>query len=883
MASMTVGSGARRARLLVVLLVAVLASLWLGVQPAVAAGTTPVTLSITSITQNGTDVDPGPFQGPVGDFYAGVTIDGGSKQDNFANRLDFGFEFGVGFIFPFFIPLNPPWTFTQTVDASSGTASLSIELWDNDDCSHPFCSDTGIFGNDDDQVDISPTGSETLNLTVNLADGKWSGDVSWPQSCVHGSGGEDVQICFDINTISSSGDSDGDSLLDAWEQHGFNGDGDGTIDVDLPALGANPLRKDLFVEIDCLVSDGNLDGDLADLIDHSHCPRQDSMTDVVRGFANAPVGNPDGTTGIQLHLDTGTLYGAGLISVVGGAGVTGNLGNMGGGGSQIPEAGNTIIDFDGATGSPGTSFYSLKATNFDAARRAQIFRYAIFGHQTNARSAVNDCTSGWAEDIKGNDFMVMLGGRRDLDGNGTTDTTCWASTAANTIDDDGDGRVDEDPADGVDNDGDCAPGTDTNADGTICGGGDVGVDEDGGNSIGNRTQQAGTFMHELGHVLGLQHGGGDGVNNKPNYLSVMNYSFQSCSVPASPAGAAAPIPGGCDYSRNVIGLSEPSLDECVGLGVPLGFGANNWNGNALLEGITNCQPPNSSNISFDINNDGATGALAGFNDWSNIFFNFQGLSDFGDAGTIHPVADEPDPKTIEDAQRRLGIVLAPAVTVTVTGPATALPGQTLTYAAKTANGGFGPALTVKLVATRPDTSTASFDLGALVVGADATRTVQYTVPTNACPSTLNLAAKATFTNFVGAPGFALGSASTQVLDITPPVIHVSVSPNSLWPPNHKLAAIAATVVAVDECDPNPQVRLVSVTSSEPDNGLGDGDTAGDVVGAAVGTDDRSFQVRAERSGPGPGRTYTIVYKATDASGNTAQATATVVVPHDKKG
>ena len=157
------------------------------------------------------------------------------------------------------------------------------------------------------------------------------------------------------------------------------------------------------------------------------------------------------------------------------------------------------------------------------------------------------------------------------------------------------------------------------------------------------------------------------------------------------------------------------------------------------------------------------------------------------------------------------------------------------------------------------------------------------MPANACPSTLNLAAKATFTDFVGAPGFAQGSASTQVLDITPPVIHVSVSPNSLWPPNHKLAAIAATVVAVDECDPNPQVRLVSVTSSEPDNGLGDGDTAGDIVGAAVGTDDRSFQVRSERSGPGPGRTYTIVYKATDASGNTAQATATVVVPHDKKG
>ncbi len=33
-------------------------------------------------------------------------------------------------------------------------------------------------------------------------------------------------------------------------------------------------------------------------------------------------------------------------------------------------------------------------------------------------------------------------------------------------------------------------------------------------------------MHELGHNLGLQHGGADDWNNKPNYLSVMNYLFQ---------------------------------------------------------------------------------------------------------------------------------------------------------------------------------------------------------------------------------------------------------------------------------------------------------------------------------------------------------------------
>ena len=38
--------------------------------------------------------------------------------------------------------------------------------------------------------------------------------------------------------------------------------------------------------------------------------------------------------------------------------------------------------------------------------------------------------------------------------------------------------------------------------------------------------QAGTLMHELGHNLGLPHGGNDDRQNKPNHLSVMNYSFQ---------------------------------------------------------------------------------------------------------------------------------------------------------------------------------------------------------------------------------------------------------------------------------------------------------------------------------------------------------------------
>ena len=38
--------------------------------------------------------------------------------------------------------------------------------------------------------------------------------------------------------------------------------------------------------------------------------------------------------------------------------------------------------------------------------------------------------------------------------------------------------------------------------------------------------QASTLMHELGHNLGLKHGGDDDTNDKPNYFSIMNYTYQ---------------------------------------------------------------------------------------------------------------------------------------------------------------------------------------------------------------------------------------------------------------------------------------------------------------------------------------------------------------------
>ena len=111
-------------------------------------------------------------------------------------------------------------------------------------------------------------------------------------------------------------------------------------------------------------------------------------------------------------------------------------------------------------------------------------------------------------------------------------------------------------------------------------------------------------------------------------------------------------------------------------------------------------------------------------------------------------------------------------------------------------------------------------------------------------------------------------------EIAPTFDQVSVTPDVIWPPNHKYVDVTATVVVSDNFDPNPTVTLVSVTSNEPDDGLGDGDTANDIVIV----DDYHFQLRAERSATGTGRIYTITYMVTDACGNSTSATATVTVP-----
>lgn len=114
----------------------------------------------------------------------------------------------------------------------------------------------------------------------------------------------------------------------------------------------------------------------------------------------------------------------------------------------------------------------------------------------------------------------------------------------------------------------------------------------------------------------------------------------------------------------------------------------------------------------------------------------------------------------------------------------------------------------------------------------------------------------------------------------PPQVSVSLSSDVLWPADREMHEIEATIFVEDACGVSPEVYLTSVVSSEPD-GLEPWDLEADIQDHDIGSDDRFFRLRAERSKHGDGRVYTVTYDIIDGCGKETTVKATVTVPHDK--
>jgi len=340
-----------------------------------------------------------------------------------------------------------------------------------------------------------------------------------------------------VSYSSGNQDTDGDRLKDGWELDGYG------YDYNLPSFGADPLHKDLFIEADYMVHPTG---------GEDHLPSQAALDNAVAVFNNAPVSNPDGTTGIHLHIDTGgRVHGGGYVAAY-------NLY----GGNDVGYQEHLGADTTGCASYDWSQFQAKKDANFyhdDA-----IFHYMIFAH----------------------DLAPCFGSVSGISRNGGTDALF------------------------------------------IKGATDFIVSMGSWGSEGTDGQREGTFLHEFGHNLGLRHGGNDHTNYKPNYLSIMNYSFQTTGVYRSSAW------GNYDYSRFLLpSLSETGLNEFNGLGaLATGYGTVWYCGNSSQFDSTaesyidwNCSQTYSTPVSTDINKNGTKTVLGSQNNWANITFQGGGV------------------------------------------------------------------------------------------------------------------------------------------------------------------------------------------------------------------------------------------------------------------
>lgn len=352
-------------------------------------------------------------------------------------------------------------------------------------------------------------------------------------------------------------DSDNDGIPDSAEVAGGTFGG-----LDLFAMGARANQRDIFVQVDHMVSS-----------DAGITPRKEALQKVADVFA---------ARGFSIHFDTGSLYAAAFNPALFNLG-----GGLAGGANSVAYA--KCIGLDSKTGC--ASLYSYKSASLDI-RRKTIFHYLLMANSQESDGSAG--SSGLAE-INGNDLLVTLGS--------------WGLSTGS--------------------------GSNTNL---------------------LLNYQASTIMHELGHNFGLEHGGNEANNYKPNYYSVMNYLYQLPGLGSDPKTNSAvqryylnnnslgfswanicnidASPCGTDYRMDFsdgsgVSLNENSLLESalIGRGNNGGLYAD-WNTNGTQQATA---------YSRDINQDSSVSVLSDYNDWANLNLAFARQST-GNSGAIAKVA-----------------------------------------------------------------------------------------------------------------------------------------------------------------------------------------------------------------------------------------------------
>ncbi|WP_279742511.1 zinc-dependent metalloprotease family protein [Rothia dentocariosa] len=348
----------------------------------------------------------------------------------------------------------------------------------------------------------------------------------------------------------NSGDRDGDHIPDELERDGYDINNDGIPEIDFPKMGADPNHKDIFVEMDYMP------GELAS---------EEELDRIVQSFADINISNPDGRTGINLHLDAGAARGPKY-----------NLG----GGEQVKWQ---VLSDD--IGNNAGNWARFKASHFNQ-RRDGLFHYMVWGDYYVQQQNGESGSSGLGQ-LGGRDFMVTVG------------KTHWNNNKGNMSD-----------------------------------------------------IRVGTFIHELGHNLGLQHGGDadeKGEKGKPQYFSVMNYNYQLTGVPKA---------DGTKYfgylQQDMPTLKEWALDERKGFGPQARGYMYRPNSEAVLRPADGPVDLNGNGeidhgiYALDLNRDGMKGWLTAPSDLKKL--SFGAVFGRGADETIPEPKVEINPITADDAR-----------------------------------------------------------------------------------------------------------------------------------------------------------------------------------------------------------------------------------------
>ena len=363
------------------------------------------------------------------------------------------------------------------------------------------------------------------------------------------------------------GDIDNDGIPDEWEKNGLDIDKDGTIDVDLKAMGAVVGQRDLFVEIDIMnelkISQQSLDIVAEQFKDHDIYLHIDAGPDSVDYITGKKWGSLSKSDRIPYSKIT-TLYD-----------------------TYINEKGKEEIENFNAWDDLTNKYFSNE--------RRSVFRHCMFINSFDTKG-----TSGISRGIPEQSFVITSHGF---------------------------GNRDDD----------------------------------------NTRAIAGTFMHELGHTLGLKHGGSDHSNFKPNDLSIMNYLYQFSGLYGTDE---------INYSEYVLPeIKENEVDESKGID-PEGIISNpDLGAKWILNNEENYYTKSVSGKSIDFNNDGKIEVLtkidfyhggqdcsvntASINEWDALIFRGGSIGDLGATSPLNKITTDKDKVIIEnisvDEAKKLGI------------------------------------------------------------------------------------------------------------------------------------------------------------------------------------------------------------------------------------